>query len=423
VANISLYLTPSQGRKRDVHDIADDLRVQLKSIEGFEILRLDLPRPGPPTGKAIEVAVKGENFDTLNEIAEKVKEFLSGVPGAIDLDISYQDGKKQLRVVVDEEQAKKYLLDVQKISTAVRIAFDGGIATTVKPQKAEEEIDVVVLFDEEHRKKKEDFNHVLIENSRGNLIPLTSVARVEEVDGLYNVQHLDGKRVVYVVGSVDKKLATSQSVNETIQKDFGELGDEYLGYSLSYGGEFEAQKESKQNLMISFLMAFCIIFIILTAMFNSMIQPLIVMLAIPFGMIGVVIAFFFHGEPLSFFSMMGIVGLTGIVVNDSVVLVDFVNKLRKEGHGRKESLIMAGKLRLRPVLMTTITTVGGLISVAYGLGGSDPFLKPMGLSIVWGLTFATVLTLIAIPCIYAIVDDITHVIMHRATVKNLDNEE
>jgi multidrug efflux pump subunit AcrB len=142
------------------------------------------------------------------------------------------------------------------------------------------------------------------------------------------------------------------------------------------------------------------------------------MLAIPFGIVGEIFAFLLHGRPLSFFAFMGLVGLAGIVVNDSIVLVDFVNKLRKSGKDRMESLIEAGKLRLRPVLMTTITTIAGLVSVAYGIGGSDPFLKPMGLAIIWGLFFATGLTLIVIPCIYSIVDDIVLRFMGRSTVRD-----
>ena len=424
LATITVYLTPTQGRARKVNVIADEIRNKVAGLEGFDKINVDLPQAGPPTGKAIEAGIKGKEFERLNEIAAQVLDFLKTVPGVSDLNTSYQPGKKQIKVIVDEQKAKQYYVDVQRTAASVRYAFDGGLATTVKPKEAEKEIDVLVRFNEEMRHDKNAFEEILIENSRGNLIPLTSVARVEEVTGLYGIQHLDGKRVVYVTGNVDGKEATSLSVNNLLREKFGQLsGEENSGYSIKYGGDFEGQMESLRNLQISFGAAFFIIFIILTAMFNSMVQPIIVMLAIPFGLIGVMIGFFLHGEPLSFFSLMGLVGLTGIVVNDSVVLVDFINKLRKEGHDRLESLITAGSLRLRPVLMTTITTIGGLVSVAYGLGGSDPFLKPMGLAIVWGLLFSTILTLVFIPCVYAIADDVTHLIMHRSTVKNLKEDQ
>ncbi|MBU1852523.1 MAG: efflux RND transporter permease subunit, partial [Candidatus Omnitrophica bacterium] len=165
--------------------------------------------------------------------------------------------------------------------------------------------------------------------------------------------------------------------------------------------------------------AFLIIYLILSSSFKSIVQPLIIMFAIPFGLIGVVIAFLIHGIPLSFMAIMGIIGLNGIVVNDSIVLVDFINKLRREGISRRDSIVKAGQMRIRPVILTTITTVGGLSTVAYGIGGKDPFLVPMALSICWGLLFATALTLIVIPCIYSIVDDITLKITKHSSMINI----
>ena len=223
--------------------------------------------------------------------------------------------------------------------------------------------------------------------------------------------------MVYVTAQVDEKKATSYGVNNQLQKEFKEIPAQYPGYTVKYSGEYEEQQVTKGNLQGSFLVAMFLIFIILAAVFNSIVQPFVVMMAIPFGIIGVILAFLAHGRPLSFFALMGVVGLTGIVVNDSIVLMDFVNKLRQSGHSRRASLIDAGRMRLRPVLMTTITTLAGLVSVAYGIGGGDPFLKPMALAIFWGLLFATGLTLIAIPCIYAIIDDIWMKFFHRGTVK------
>ncbi|MEW5894642.1 MAG: efflux RND transporter permease subunit [Candidatus Omnitrophota bacterium] len=418
LVTVTVYLTASQGRERDVTKIAGEIRQNMQDVKGFDKITVDLPQAGPPTGKAVEVGVKGEEFERLNSIAARLQEYLQTIAGVSDVTNTYQSGKKQIRVVVDKERARQLYIDIQDVASAVRYAFDGVVATTVKPKRAEEEIDVVVRFVEDKREDFKTFKEILVENDRGNLVPLSSLAAIEEETGLYSIQHQDGKRVVYVTANVDRQKATSLSVNQLLRKKFGQLsGKENMGYSLDYGGEFEDQMESIGNLAKSFLVAFFVIFIILTATFNSLVQPLIVMLSIPFGLLGVIIAFFFHGEPLSFFSLMGLVGLTGIVVNDSVVLIDFVNKLRLEGHNRRESLITAGTMRLRSVMMTTITTIGGLVSVAYGLGGSDPFIKPMGLAIIWGLAFSTTLTLILIPCVYAVVDDVTIKVLHRSTVK------
>ncbi|MCA9399246.1 MAG: efflux RND transporter permease subunit, partial [Candidatus Omnitrophica bacterium] len=343
-------------------------------------------------------------------------QYLENREGVSDINTSYDFGKKQLKVMIDEEKAKQYYLTVDQIASSVRNVFKGSVATSLKPAKAEEEIDVIVKYPESEQSRREIFDEILVPNSRGNLVPLKSVASVEESEGVYLINHIDGQRVLYVTAQVDKKNATSLEVNHELQQKFSDAADGYVGYSIKYSGEFEDQMKSFKNLMASYLFALFLIFILLVAMFRSLIQPFIVMLAIPFGIIGVILAFWVHdivltqffnsGRPLNFFALMGLVGLTGIVVNDSIVLVDFVNRFRQEGGQRRESLIKAGEIRLRPVIMTSVTTIGGLISVAYGIGGGDPFLKPMALAIVWGLTFSTLLTLIGIPCFYAIIDDI-----------------
>jgi len=416
-AQVTVYLTPSQGRDRTQQEIMDSIRPKLDDIKGFEKIYFYAQKEGPPTGSAIEVGIKGDNFEVSNKIADKIVNFITNIKGTSDISKNYLYGKKDLRVVVDEEKAKKYYLTIDDVASTVRSTFYGGKATAVKQLKAEDEIDVLVRFPKAYRNNMEVFNEIFVENKLGNLVPLKSVARIEEKEGLFTVTHLDGKRVIWVTGNVDGKDATSYSVNEEMRKEFSGIEEKYPGYTLKFGGEYEEQKETQANLMFSLIVALFLIFVILTAIFGSIIQPFIVMTAIPFGMLGIIIAFMLHGRPLTFFALMGAVGLTGIVVNDSVVLVDFINRLRKSGKERRESLIEGGKTRLRPVLMTTITTIGGLVSVAYGIGGGDPFLKPMGLSIIWGLFFATALTLIMVPVLYAIVDDFAEKILHMQTIK------
>lgn len=406
LAQIRVYLTPAQEREFTAQQIVDRLRPELEKIDGFEKLYFYLPKNGPPTGNPVEVGIKGEKFDRIVSIAEEVKQELEGIDGVFDIVLSYEYGKKQLQVNIDEEKARQYYLTIEDIALAVRSAFGGILATTIKPEKADDEIDVLVRYPEAIRHDKDAFDQIMIENRQGNLVPLSAVATINESDGVYAMRHLDGKRVVYVTAEVDNKNATSLEVNNQLKDKFKDFNEEYPGYSINFGGEDQENQESLNNLKISAGFAMLLIFIILAGMFQSLAQPLVVISAIPFGLIGVVWAFFLHGRPLSFLAFIGVAGLIGIVVNDSIVLVDFINKLRKKGVERRESILQAGTLRLRPVLMTSFTTVGGLVSVAYGIGGSDPFLKPMALAIMWGLLSATFLILVAIPCIYAIVDDI-----------------
>ncbi len=547
LAQITVFLTPSQQRERRPREIMEEIRTKMEKIEGFEKLTTLLPKEGPPTGADVEVGIKGEEYSVMERLSVPFIAYLEGTvrpdsfvdmftkaekdgfldkilkrhageqaisessaeleseqlyqklrsmslldetsklvsdvdnyflkimdwpkalifkearrkisshfsfrkdfselsrnefrqlvailkihrnhaKGVSDITTSYDFGKKQLKVVVDEEKAKKYFLTIGQIATTVRNVFKGGVATTIKPEKAEEEIRVVVRFPEAERNRLNIFEEILVPNSKGNLIKLSSVAAIEESEGVYLINHVDGKRVLYVTAQVDNKNATSLEVNRELQKTFPDGAQGEFGYTVQYGGEFEDQQKSATNLMRSYLFALFLIFILLVAMFRSLIQPFIVMIAIPFGIIGVILAFWVHdmilptGRPLNFFALMGLVGLTGIVVNDSVVLMDFINRHRREGSDRRESLLEAGVVRLRPVIMTSITTIGGLVSVAYGIGGGDPFLKPMALAIVWGLTFSTALTLVGIPCLYAIVDDLTEQFFHHSLVRKTDED-
>ncbi|MFH1768651.1 MAG: efflux RND transporter permease subunit, partial [Candidatus Omnitrophota bacterium] len=422
-AQVTVYLTPFTSRERNVSEIVDDLRVRVKDIEGFEKIYFEKESAGPPVGKPIAVSVRGEDFKVLEEISVKISALLNKIDGVSDITSDYELGRREIRVRIDEKAASRVYLSAQDIASSIRYAFRGGVATAIKPTKAEEEIDVLVRFPVKWRDQKETFNKILIPNRLGNLISLNKVARLEETDSPARVRHLDGKRVVSVRAEVDNKKVTSLKANQILEEKLKNISREYPGYTVKYGGEQEENVRSTESFLKAFGLAFFLIFMILAASFNSLIQPVIVMMAIPFGLIGVIWAFVFHGQVLSFFMMMGVVGLTGIVVNDSIVLVEFINNLRRRGANRRDSILEAANLRLRPVLLTTITTALGLTPTAYGIGGGDPFLKPMALTIVWGIVCATALTLILIPCLYAIIDDITLVISGHATVQKNNNKD
>ncbi len=416
VAQVTVYLTPYTQRKKTVNQIISGLKDKLKNLEGFQKVYYDKEGGGPPVGKPIAIKIRGEDFDVLEEISNKITKSLEGIEGVRDISSDYEVGRGQMRVVVDEQQAKRAFLSVGEIAASIRNTFKGGVATSIKPIEAEEEIDVLVRFPEEYRKNKDSFDDIVIPNRFGNLVPLNKIAKIEEGVSMARINHVDGKRVITIRADVDNKEITSWQANSRLEEEFKDIPREYPGYSLEFGGEQEENIRSRMDFLKAFILALFLIFLILAANFNSLVQPAVVMLAIPFGLIGVVWAFFFHGLNLSFFMMMGVIGLMGIVVNDSIVLVEFINKQRREGVGRRESIVQGGRLRLRPVLLTSITTAFGLAPTAYGLGGGDPFLKPMALTIVWGILCATVLTLIVLPCIYAIIDDINKKVTGHASV-------
>lgn len=414
---ITVYLTQAQDRKRDVEEIIEELRGKMGHIEGFEDLRFDTPEAGPPVGKPVEVKIRGEDFAVLDEIAAKYMDYLRSIPGTSDVTWDNKPGKEEIRVDVDSNKAKMAGLTVGQIARTIRGVFQGNIATTIKPVKAEKETDVTVrFFSAKDNSDLDVFDSVVIRNSFGNLIPLNKVASIKKVPGTTTIHHLDGKRVVTVSCNVDTAKTTSLKVNRMLARKFQDIEDSYMGYSVKYGGEQEETIDSLKSLGRAFFFAFLAVYLILASFFKSLLQPFIVMVAIPFGLIGVVVAFLMHGLAFSFMAIMGIVGLNGIVVNDSIVLVDFINKLRKSGMSRAESIIKAGQMRIRPVILTTVTTAGGLSTVAYGIGGKDPFLVPMAIALCWGLVFATALTLIVIPCIYSAIDELSIRLTHHTSM-------
>ena len=423
IAQVTVHLTPYQKRKKKVSDIIADLRPQVEGLKGFSKVYFEMPQAGPPVGAAVAVQIRGESFEVLNQIGSRISEFLEPLEGVADVASDYEVGRGEIKVIIDEDEAAKTYLSVGEIAATIRNTFRGGVATSIKPVQAEEEIDVLVRFSEEYRTKREAFQKILIPNKFGNLIPLNKIAKLQDEVSVARIQHLDGKRVISIRANVDNKKINSNQANKLLRKKFANITTEYPGYSIEFGGEQRESRRSMKDFANAFILALLLIFLILAASFNSLVQPLIVMMAIPFGLIGVIWAFFLHQLPIGFFMFMGAIGLTGIVVNDSIVLVEFVNNLRRKGVDRRHSLVEAGQLRLRPVILTTLTTALGLAPTAYGIWGGDPFLKPMALTIVWGIICATALTLIVLPCIYAIIDDFTFKVAGHETVKKSDQRE
>ncbi|MEA3305726.1 MAG: efflux RND transporter permease subunit, partial [Candidatus Omnitrophota bacterium] len=371
LAQITVYLTPPEKRDREAGEIIEDLRKKSGHITDVNI-SYQKHRPGPPVGRAVEFKIRGEKYETLREIAQKYKDYLSSLRGVKDIDDDYESGKKEIMIKVDEGRAMAAGLSISAIGSSVRSAFKGTIATAIKQEKAEAEINVIVRLRGKEKNSENVFDKIMIPNKYGNLIPLKNVASFRKTGGMYFINHIEGKKAITVYADVDDDITNSNEVNRDVLKHFKGIENEYLGYTVDIGGAFEEQVKSVRSLVIAFLLAFFLIFMILAAMFNSIVLPLVIMVAIPFGLIGVIIALLVHGMPMSFFSILGMVFLTGIVVNDSIVLVDFINKLRKSGVDRRHSIIHAGQLRLRPVILTTVTTVLGLLPVAYAIGGGDP---------------------------------------------------
>ncbi len=411
---IIVNLTPEEKRERKALEIVDEIRVKSGEFEKeFVKIEMNTIKGGPPVGAAVNVTIRGDDFQVLRELSAMYQEYLNSLTGVKDVKDDYEEGKTEIRVVVDEKTAAIAGISVYDVASTVRSYFEGSVATTIR--KSDEEIDIRVKFPDSLKNNIESLKYVKVPNRLGNLIPLSRVASFEKGKGISVINRQNWKRAITVTADIDEhaKGVSSVSVNMMLQEKFADLTSKYPDITLDYLGEFKDTQDSMENLIRSFIIAVIVIYFILVALFSSLIHPFVIISVIPMTLIGVVWTFYFHGIPFSFLGLMGVVGLAGVVVNDSIVFVDFIKNNRIKGMDPLEASVDAGGKRLRAVFLTTITTFLGLLPTAYGWGGFDPFLKPMAVSMSWGLLFGTFITLLGTPLVYNIFSDLRMLVMKR----------
>jgi multidrug efflux pump subunit AcrB len=403
---IGVSLTPYSRRERSADDIVEDLRTRIDEVEGIERFWFDIDTGGPPVGEPVVLRIIGNDNARRRELTGSIKEYLATVEGVKDIDSNDELGKEQVEIKINYPRLARLGLTVQDVARNVRIAYDGQIVTTLRD--GEEDVEFRVQLTEDARRDLDYLRNLPIPNQRGRLIRLREVARLETQPGPLGLRHFDGDRTTTITADVDQDITTPVQVVDQVMAQF-DLEKDWPGLSWLTGGEAQETQESVVSLITTFAIAMLGIYFILVLLFNSYTQPFMVMLAIPFAFIGVVLAFMLHSETPSFLSLMGAIGLMGVVVNDSLVLVNHLNELRAESTGTslREIVAQGTANRLRAILLTTLTTVAGLMPLAYGIGGTDLYMSPMALVMGWGLLFATPLTLMLVPCLYLIGDDIS----------------
>ncbi len=405
LGQILIDLTEATERKRSVFEIVADLRTRCQSIAGFERIEFANVDSGPPTGKAVEVKVKGKRFDQLEAISKELQGVLSQLPGVYDIGDDFSPGKAELRVRLDEDRARLHGLNVMQVAGIVRTAVYGATATVYRD--GDEEVDVVVKFQNASSMSIEDIEDMKIATPMGTHIPLREVAHLELTRGYSNIHRFEGERAVTVSAEVDESVNEAVAVNRILTNRFKDISQRYPGYRLDFRGQFAEFNEAFSSLGRLFVLAVFIMYILLGAQFKSFAQPLIILFTVPFAFIGAMLGLIISGNSFGIVTLFGMVALAGIVVNDSIVLVDFINMRRHAGVHKWRAIIEGGRLRMRPILLTSITTIAGLLPMAIGLGGQSAMWTPMANTIIWGLAMATLLTLFIIPALYAIVDDLT----------------
>ena len=405
LAQARVFLTPEETRPRKTKEIEAALRERLKAVPGAERVIFEEMKAGPPTGKAVMIRIRGRDPKLLVEIAGRIKRELGAMPGVVDIKDSEEGGKDQLRLVLDAPEASFAGMDVARASQDLALAVDGGEVTKIR--RPDEEVVVKVRLQESQRSKASDLMALEVLNPQGRPVRLSRIGRFEKAQGPPFLQHYNFRPVVTVTADVNLAKTTSHEVNSAIQNRFKDLSKEFPGYELIFGGEEEQTRKSMRSLFRAFGIAVLLDFVILATLFRSYLQPFIILLTIPIGLLGVVYALILHNMPASFMALMGVVAMPGVVVNNAIVLVNFINVNREAGMDARQAAAEAGAQRFRPIWASSITTLLGLFPTAYGFGGYEPFVAPMALSLAWGLTIAMPLTLFLIPMAYVLADDLT----------------
>ncbi|MBN2527051.1 MAG: efflux RND transporter permease subunit [Deltaproteobacteria bacterium] len=405
VAQVWLDLVPSYERARSTDAIMESLRQQVTKIPGPIQLELAKLNTGPPMGKPVEVKVKGRYFEELALVADQLKHVLGSLNGVRDVGDDRQVGKEEIRIHVDEDQAVRHGLSVAQVGMAIRSAIDGTVAETM--YDGDEEIDIIVRADMSAVKQPEDLQRLPLLSPMGYTVALGDVAswQMKRSSGL--IRRYKGQRAITVFSGFDETKIDTRTINNRLLAEFEKIQRAHPGVTLDFSGEMQEFKDMWANIISLFAFGMLLIYAILGTQFRSYVQPLVIFFTIPFAFVGAVLGLLISGNPFSLITMYGIVALAGVAVNDAIVLVSFVNNERRHGMPIKKAVIEAGRLRIRPILLTTLTTIAGLTPMALGIGGASLTWSPLANTILWGLGVGTLLTLFLIPAIYVIfIDDI-----------------
>ncbi|MBT7668495.1 MAG: efflux RND transporter permease subunit, partial [Bdellovibrionales bacterium] len=364
---------------------------------------------GPPVGNDIEATFRSNNRDELNRAISYVEGEIKKTDGIHNLSLNAVRGASEVFVDIDYVKADRLGLDIKNIGSTIKTAISGRKVVTVILNN--KDVDLVLRYNINDRQDVEDLQKIKVLDKRGNLVPLGSFANFRQTDGSLQINRFDFKRSMTLTGNVDDTKITANQANRQLTKIFEHNKKSFPGVTLVFGGVAESTRESMESLFQALVLSLIGIFALLVFLFKSYLRPFIIMTTIPLGLFGFSVAFYFHQRPISFLSLIGIIGLGGIIVNSGIVLISFIDQMRAEGKfSLDEILVKASGMRLRAVLVTSLTTISGLLPTAYGLGGSDAVLIPMTLAMAWGLTSGTILTLIWAPCAYAIIEDINSLV-------------
>lgn len=401
--SISVVLSPLSERKRSTSQIAEEVRVMLKDIPGVDI-SVSQPSNTAAIGSAnpISISIKGSELSVLEEISDDIKEILESVEGTREVTTSLSDSVPEIEVKVKKDIAASYGLTPAVVANNVR---NSGAGTTVTRLKTGgDEIDVVIRDSSDITESLNNFRYMDISTPMGTNIPLSQLADINLVTGPRAINRDNQERQVTVTSAImDREL------NEILKDVRAKLANYEVpgGYTYTLGGENEEIVDAFKQLALALVLAIILIYMVMAAQFESLLYPFIIMFTIPLAFGGGALGLFLSRRPLGVTGLIGVIILSGIVVNNGIVLIDYINTLRKQGKDRYDAIVAAGPVRLRPILMTTLTTILGLIPLSLGIGEGAELIAPIGSVVIGGLSLATILTLVVVPVMYTLLDDLS----------------
>jgi multidrug efflux pump len=404
-AEITVELKDGKEYARASHrQIQERLRPLLEKIPGADI-RFRAIQWGPPTAAPVLVKIVGPEIPVLRTLTSQVRQVMEGIDGIVDIRDDFSDAAPELRVAVDRAKAAIMGIALESVAYTLRGATAGLDIRDFRDElDVSRKYDLKVRFTPESRTSPRMLDTIKVRSDTGDLVPLATIARHSQGKGLNGIRHSDRRRIV--------RLAANNQGRSAVEIT-GELIDKLKGlalppgYKFDFSGEYEETAESFESLRLAYIIAALLIFSLLVSQFDSLAQPFAILTALPLSVVGAIVGLYVTGNNFSIMSFIGLVGLSGIVVNDAIVLVDCINRMRRTGLSMFEAIVAGGQQRLRPIISTTVSTIGGILTLTI----TDELWEGLGVVIIFGIAFATVLTLIVVPVMYAIFEGLRYYVI------------
>ena len=383
---------------REVSEIVDGMRDAVLQVPGpSNVTFLELAG-GPPAAKPISIKVRGSEFAELRSAADKVRSILVQTPGIEDIVDDAQDGRLALQLKLEPDQVARSGISPEIIARNIRILVDGEIVRSVQDQG--ETVDIRVVAADGQFSSPSKLLAVQLPTVSGEMVSLSELVDAERVPALATIRHYNFRRTITVEADINSELTDTVSANQAVIEAWAQLQSSYPNVNLDFSGELDDIQESLDSIGILFSFGIGVIYLILGTQFRSYGQPLLILVTVPLAFTGVVLGLFVTGNPLSLYTLYGVVALSGIAVNSAIVLISAANDRLTSGMSLKHATLYAGRRRVVPIVITVMTTIAGLFSLAAGLGGSSLIWGPVATAIVWGLGFSSILTLFVVPILY-----------------------